>query len=111
MKTYKQFHGDIPIKDIGKELRKVAKTETQFKILTGYGSSSGISKSKSAALTSLKNMKKEGLIRGYFPAEIGTKILKPQDAFYDVKLEYEKLVKFDSDYKAGNDGIIFVFVK
>ena len=109
MKTYKEFHGEIPISDIGKRLREIARIEkTSFKILTGYGSTTQVSKSKQAAIKSLNKMRKEGLIKGYFPGEIKFKILTPNDCYYDDKIAFQDLIKNDSDY--GNDGIIFVFV-
>ena len=110
MKTYKQFHGEVLITDIGKELRSIANIEkTSFKILTGYGSSTGQSQSKHAALKSLRNMKKKGLIKGYLPGEVKHQLLAETSPFYEAKEMYANIIKSDSDY--GNDGIIFVFVK
>ena len=110
MKTYKQFHGEILISDIGKELRTIAKREkSDFKIMTGYGSLSGTSQSKIAAIKSLSKMKKEGLIKDFFPGEVKSQVLLPTSQYYEVKLTYEKQIKSDSDY--GNDGIIFVFLR
>lgn len=107
--TYTEFHGEISISDIGKRLREIVKTtKTSFKILTGYGSTSSISKSKQAAIKSLTKMKSEGLIKGFLPGEVKTKLLKQDDYFYDDKLKYGSSIKTDADY--GNDGIIFVFV-
>ena len=109
MKTYKEFHGDTPIRDIGKRLREIAKKEkTNFKILTGYGSTSICSKSKCAAIKSLLKMKKEGIIKGFLPGEIKYKLLYQKDNYYYDKLNYGNLVKNDSDY--GNEGIIFIFL-
>ena len=80
MKTYKEFHGEIPISDIGKYLREIVKKEkTSFKILTGYGSTSNISKSKNAAIKSLIKMKNEGLIKAFLPGEVSTKLLTEKD--------------------------------
>ncbi len=110
MKTYEAFHGNILISEIGKELRKIVKTEkTAFKILTGYGASSGSSQSKGAALRSLSKMKKEGIIQGYAPGEIKNQLLLDTSPYYDTKTRYESVLKGDSDF--GNDGIIFIFVK
>lgn len=110
MKTYRQFHGEILISEIGKELRDIVKREkSAFKILTGYGSSSGKSNSKHAALKSLRNMKKQGLIKGYCPGEVKNQLLSDNSPFYETKSLYESVLKNDSDF--GNDGIIFVFVK
>lgn len=110
MKTYKDFHGDIPKTEIGKRLREILKIEKKsFKILTGYGSTTGKSTSKQAALSSLSRMKKEGLIIGYIPGEVKHQLLTETSSFYQMKQQFETILKTDSDY--GNDGIIFIFVK
>lgn len=109
MKTYTEFHGKIPIKDIGKRLRDIVRTtKTSFKILTGYGSTGTASKSKFVAITSLNKMKKEGLIKGFLPGEVLTKLLTSNDPYYEDKQRYQSIIKNDPDY--GNDGIIFIFV-
>ena len=110
MRTYKQFHGDVFISEIGKELRKIVKIEKKaFKILTGYGSGGGKSKSKQAALKSLRNMKKQELIKGYCPGEVKHQLLDQKSPFLETKNLYESVLKSDPDF--GNDGIIFVFIK
>lgn len=110
MKTYTQFHGETEAKQIGKLLRDIAKQEkNNFKILTGYGSTCGISLSKQAALKSLAKMKKEGLIKGYLPGEIKYILVNSSNQYYDDKLKYFDLIKNDSDF--GNEGIIFIFKK
>ncbi len=113
MRVYEEFHGDIRGKDIGSELRRIVfevkKTkEKMFKILTGYGSTSGKSVSKNAALKSLKRMKSEGIINGYLPGEVKSQLLNETSPFYDDKLKYANIIKNDKDY--GNDGIIFIFL-
>lgn len=109
MKTYREFHGETLITDIGKRLREIVKQEkTSFKILTGYGSTSTYSKSKQAAIKSLRKMKSEGLIKGFLPGEVKTKLLKQDDYFYEDKLKFGNDLRNDPDY--GNDGIIFIFV-
>ena len=109
MKTYTEFHGEIPISDIGKRLREIVKTtKTSFKILTGYGSTSSNSKSKQAAIKSLTKMKNEGLIKGFLPGEVKNKLLTKKDYFYEDKVKYGNDLKNDLDY--GNDGIIFIFL-
>lgn len=107
MKTYKEFHGEMPITEIGKMLRLIVKNGENFKILTGYGSLSGSCKSKNQALKCLAKMKKEGLIKGYLPG--GLNILSSNSPYLDDKLKYYNLIKNDVDYN--NDGIIFIFVK
>lgn len=110
MKTYRQFHGEILISEIGKELRDIVKNEkSAFKILTGYGSTGGSSSSKQSALKSLRNMKKQGLIKGYCPGEVKNQLLNQTSPFLETKSMYESVLKSDPDF--GNDGIIFVFVK
>ncbi len=109
MKTYNEFHGDLPITDIGKRLREIVRIEKKsFKILTGYGSTSIYSKSKQAAIKSLIKMKKEGLIKGFLPGEVKFKILTEKDNYYEDKLNFGNMIKNDSDY--GNEGIIFIIV-
>ena len=113
MRVYEEFHGDIRGKDIGSELRRIVfevkKTKEKiFKILTGYGSTSGKSVSKNAALKSLKRMKSEGIINGYLPGEVKSQLLNETSPFYDDKLKYANIIKNDKDY--GNDGIIFIFL-
>lgn len=109
MKTYKEFHGETPITDIGKRLREIVKNEkSSFKILTGYGSTSYGSKSKQAAIKSLVKMKSEGLIKGFLPGEVKSKLLKQNDYFYEDKQKFGNVLKNDPDY--GNDGIVFIFL-
>lgn len=113
MRVYEEFHGDIRGKDIGSELRKIVfevkKTKDKmFKILTGYGSTSGKSVSKNYALKSLKKMKSEGIINGYLPGKVKSQLLNETSQFYEDKLKYGSVIKNDKDY--GNDGIIFIFL-
>jgi len=110
MNLYKEFHGDIVPSEIGKRLRVICQKEkVAFKILTGYGATSLRSNSKVAALSSLRNMQKQGIIKAYFPGEVRNQVLKENSTFYTYKALYEQAVKSDADY--GNDGIIFVFIK
>ena len=51
-------------------------------------------------------MKSEGLIKGFLPGEVKTKLLKQSDYFYEDKLKFVSELKNDPDY--GNDGIIFI---
>lgn len=110
MKTYHKFHGDIPAKDIGMSLRAIVKTESKnFKILTGFGATTGMSNSKKSALKSLNKMKKEGLIKGYLPGEVKHQIISESQPFYEDMITFASMIKNDPDF--GNDGIIFIFVK
>ena len=100
----------MQVTDIGKRLREIAKREASFKIMTGYGSSSGKCRSKKAALNSLKKMRQEGLIAAYIPGEKVTELIADSnDPYRDVKSRYNDILRKDRD--AGNDGVIFVFVK
>lgn len=110
MKTYTQFHGEIEIRQIGKALRHIVKTErNHFKVLTGYGSTCGSSASKQAVIKSLIKMKKEGLIKGFLPGEIKYQIIDEKSYLYNDKIAFFNLIKSDDDF--GNEGIIFVFIK
>ena len=109
MTTYTEFHGEIPIKDIGQRLREIVRTtKTSFKILTGYGSTGATSKSKQAAITSLTKMKKDGIIKAFLPGEVLTNLLTDKDYYHIDKVKYQNVIKGDKDI--GNDGIIFIFV-
>lgn len=111
MKLY-DFHGTIPEKEIGKELRMIARgSKEDFKILTGYGSTTEICKSKAMAIKSLRKMRQEGIIKAFLPAETFTNLLWDNDEFYDVKMVYQKRIIGDKDARIGNDGVIFVFVR
>lgn len=109
MKIYKDFHGEIPINQIGKRLREITKIERgPFKVLTGYGASKGKSESKNAVLKSLRKMKQEKLIDDYFPGEILSQLLNETSTWYKAKIKYFEMLKKDSDF--GNDGVIFLFI-
>lgn len=111
MKLY-DFHGSIPPNEVGKELRTIVRScKSDFKVLTGYGSRSGICKSKEIVLKSLYKMLNEGLIKGFLPAELFTEIVYSTDKFYDVKMNYRRRIEGDRDAKHGNEGVIFVFVQ
>ncbi|CDC71359.1 unknown [Staphylococcus sp. CAG:324] len=109
MNLYTEFHGSIPQKDIGKRLREIVKKETKyFKIMTGYGSTTGSCSSKQAAIKSLFKMKNEGLIRDFLPGEVRYEPLTSASPYYKAKMEYGNQIKNDSDY--GNEGIVFIFI-
>lgn len=110
MKIYREFHGQIPLNLIGKRLREIVRLEkVTFKIMTGYGASSGQSLSKSAAINSLTKMVKEGLIGGFLPGEARDKVFASSSIMVKMKQQFEQEIKHDPDY--GNDGIIFIFIK
>ncbi|MCF0150395.1 MAG: hypothetical protein HUJ80_03185 [Firmicutes bacterium] len=106
------LHGTVEQDQIGKKLREYASSgESEFKILTGYGSTSGKCQSKATALRVLGKMKREGLIKAYLPAEKCKAVLWTTDSFYETKQQYQKRLASDRDAQIGNDGVIFVFVK
>ena len=110
MRQYSEFHGEMPAKMIGKRLREIAAKEQVFKIVTGYGSSSGIQKSKQAALKALSNMVKEGVIAAYLPAEKVFEVsVNENDIYYKARTTYENILREDND--KGNEGVIYVFVR
>lgn len=110
MKTYDEFHGNLLITEIGKRLREIVKIEeTAFKIITGYGSTYGKCESKHAAIKSLAKMKKEGMIKDFFPGDVKNQLLNCNSKYYEAKQLYGPSLKNDTDY--GNDGVIFVFLK
>lgn len=110
MKTY-DLHGTVDISEIGKEIRKICKLEkTSFKLLTGYGSTSGLSKSKNAAFKSLAKLRKENIVKDYFSGNVLSTLQTNHESYeYYVKNVYAQKFKNDQDF--GNDGIIFVFLK
>ncbi|HHU81247.1 MAG TPA: hypothetical protein GXZ35_07995 [Acholeplasmataceae bacterium] len=110
MRTY-DFHGSIEISEIDREIRHICHIEsTAFKLLTGYGSSSGISRSKNAAMKSLAKIKREGLIKDYFSGDVLSELHSNTNSYeYQMKSKYKQRLKNDKDF--GNDGIIFVFIK
>lgn len=111
MKLY-NFHGTVPPDEVGKKLRDIVRgSRSDFKVLTGYGSQSGICRSKMMALKALRKMRKEGLIKGFLPAEIFTEIVYSANEFYDVKMNYRHRIEMDRDARYGNEGVIFVFVQ
>lgn len=107
MKTY-DFYGSILTTEIGRELRAICKKESKsFKLLTGYGSTSGIANSKHAAIKSLRKMRKEGLIKDFFSGEVLTDLQTNVNGYeYEVKNKYTQTYKNDKD--CGNKGVIFV---
>ena len=111
MKLY-DFHGSVPSNEIGKQLRAIVSgSKSDFKVLTGYGSQSGTCRSKDSALKSLRRMRREGLIKGFLPAEFYTEIVYSSDEFYDAKINYRHRIERDADARYGNEGVIFVFVQ
>jgi len=109
MRTY-DFHGSIELTEIGKEIRRICAEESiSFKLLTGYGSSSGVSKSKVAAMKSLSKLKREGVVKDYFSGDVLSKLQTYVNSYeYQVKTEYAQKLKKDNDF--GNDGVIYVFM-
>lgn len=109
MTTYSEFHGRVPLSEIEKRLRVLARGQKAFKILTGYGSSGGTSRSKEEAIKALRRMKKQGVIKGFIPGEEAGFLQGAGSEYYDTKMEFYDILRADRD--SGNDGIIFVFVR
>ncbi len=111
MNIYNQFHGKVPISKIGRELRRIVNFERRnFKIITGYGSKTGKSKSREAALKSLAKMQREGLIKGVLPGgSIKYSLVDKTAPYYEVFLECISEIKKNKDF--GNYGVVFVIVK
>lgn len=109
MKTY-DFHGSIELTNIGKEIRRICESElVSFKILTGYGSTNGVSKSKVVAMKSLAKLKREGIVKDYFSGDVLSKLQTNANSYeYQIKNKYAQRLKNDKDF--GNDGVIFIYV-
>jgi len=56
---------------------------------------------------SLKTKVATGEIKAYIPGEAFSKMM----GFDEIILTYSNLLKADSDYKKGNDGITYVILK
>ena len=81
--------------------------EKIIKIVHGYGSSGVGGAIKKMVHTSLSNKVKTGEIKAYIPGEAFDKMM----GFDEIIQTYSHLLKVDSDYKKGNDGITYVVLK
>jgi len=79
-------------------------SEKAIKVLHGYGSTGEGGAIKKATREVLKAMKKMKKIREYIPGE-GFSL---QSGFAETIDKYKHLLKGDSDYGKGNDGITYV---
>lgn len=109
--VYDQFHGNVPIHLIDSLLRDYARKHTNpFKILTGYGASTGSCRSRNAALRSLQQMQEAGLIDGYIPGGSVAELYPFEGIpYYEVQKKYWEILKTDPD--RDNHGVIFIFPK
>jgi hypothetical protein len=78
-----------------------------IKIIHGYGSSGVGGSIKQAVHSSLRNRVKRGEIKAYIPGEAFREML----GYDEVIQTYSNLIKSDSDYKKGNDGITYIILK
>jgi cobalamin biosynthesis protein CbiD len=108
MKTY-DIKSDMPdVLEASKRLvqiiKEAKKTEKVIKIIHGYGSSGVGGKIKSAVHKSLRNRLNSKEIKAYIPGEAFSLMM----GFDEVIHKYSNLLKNDSDFKKGNDGITYI---
>lgn len=100
---------DYPtVADAGKNLaqiiRETQNSEKIIKIIHGYGSSGTGGKIKIQVHKSLRKRLMLGEIKAYIPGEAFTGLY----GFDETIHTYKDLLKNDSDYKKGNDGITYI---
>lgn len=78
--------------------------EKVIKIVHGYGSSGVGGVIKEVVHKSLRNKVSEGQIKAYIPGESFDRMM----GFDETIRTYSHLIKHDSDYKKGNDGITYI---
>lgn len=78
--------------------------EKAIKIIHGYGSSGIGGVIKEVVQRSLRQKLKNGEIRAYIPGESFNRLM----GFDETIRTYSHLIKHDSDYKKGNDGITYI---
>lgn len=86
---------------------RVYKNEKVIKIIHGYGSSGVGGKIKQMVHQTLDTLKSAHQIQDYIPGEALVSFM----GYADVIQKYKHLIIQDSDYKKGNDGITYVFIK
>jgi hypothetical protein len=108
MKTFDFHDSGILVSEVGARIRKlinecVSKNEKYLVLNTGYGSTSGICKTKEGAINSLRKCKKEKIIIDFFPGN-------PQlGSLFSETLELYKKNFNSRDLQ--NDGFIFIIIK
>ena len=83
------------------------KTEKVIKVIHGYGSSGVGGKIKTMVHDTLEMLKDQNQIRDFIPGEALVSFM----GYADLIQKYKPLILNDSDYKKGNDGITYVFIK
>ena len=78
--------------------------EKVIKIVHGYGSSGVGGVIKEVVHRSLQKKINEGQIKAYIPGESLSKMM----GFDEIIRTYNHLIKHESDYKKGNDGITYI---
>lgn len=110
MKTY-NIKEDMPTRlDAGKRLAQIIRdnqNEKVIKLIHGYGSSGEGGTIKQLVHKSLRNHRKKETIKNFVPGEANKELL----GFDEVIRTYSDLIKNDHDFKIGNPGITYVFLK
>ncbi len=86
---------------------KQYKSEKVIKIIHGYGSSGVGGKIKHMVHETLNTLKDQHQIMDYIPGEALVSFM----GYADLIQKYKPLIQQDSDFKKGNDGITYVFIK
>ena len=86
---------------------RIHKNEKVIKIIHGYGSTGVGGKIKQMVHTTLGTLKAQQQIQDYIPGEALVSFM----GYADLIQEYKPLIQTDSDYRKGNDGITYVFIK
>ncbi len=86
---------------------KQYKFEKVIKIIHGYGSSGVGGKIKQMVHTTLEMLQLQNQIRDFIPGEALVSFM----GYADLIQKYKPLIQNDSDFKKGNDGITYVFIK
>jgi len=94
-------------KRLANYIRIYTGNEKVIKIVHGYGSSGVGGAIKQMVHSSLKNRVSTGEIKAYIPGEAFSKMM----GFDEVIQTYSALLKSDSDFKKGNDGITYIILK
>jgi len=94
-------------KRLSNYIRIYTGNEKVIKIVHGYGSSGVGGAIKQMVHSSLKKKTASGEIKAYIPGEAFSKMM----GFDEVIQTYTHLLKSDSDFKKGNDGITYVILK
>ncbi|MCU0104864.1 hypothetical protein N7603_04255 [Acholeplasma vituli] len=86
---------------------RIHKNEKVIKIIHGYGSTGVGGKIKQMVHTTLETLKAQHQIQDYIPGEALVSFM----GYADLIQKYKPLIQTDSDYRKGNDGITYIFIK